>query len=60
MASKYFERMGLRVELTEKRDYGLMFAYERMKEFFCIIESLVGTVMMISIVSGVKQLYMYR
>ena len=52
--------MGLRVELTEKRDYGLMFAYERMKEFFCIIESLVGTVMMISIVSGVKQLYMCR
>ena len=57
MASKYFERMGLRVELTEKRDYGLMFAYmkEWLLSFFCIIESLVGTVMMISLVSGVER-----
>jgi hypothetical protein len=33
MASKYFERMELRLELTEKRDYGLMFAYKRMAAF---------------------------
>jgi sulfur transfer protein SufE len=33
MASKYFERMGLRVELTEKRDYGLIFAYKRLAAF---------------------------
>jgi hypothetical protein len=33
MASKYFERMGLRVELTEKCGYVLMFAYKIMAAF---------------------------
>jgi hypothetical protein len=33
MASKYFERVGLRVGFIEKRKYGLMVAYERMTAF---------------------------
>ena len=60
---KYFERrMGLTVELTEKHDYCqiCLLMKEWPLSFFYIIKSLVGTVIMVSQISGVKQLYMYN